>query len=94
MSSEIYYINRSKIDGRYLVAHPNPDQNTSYILLFKEYADALTYLNKYATEMASQFAVESLPNTQLRNLIQRWQFTGIAIVEDPLLPTINFVTVG
>ena len=44
MFSEIYYIVRSQADGRYLLAHPNPE-NSGYLLLFRENFDALSYLN-------------------------------------------------
>ncbi len=91
--SEIYYLIRSRADGSYLVAHPHQDQTSqlSYLLLFREHFDALSYLNKYATDLADRFTVESIPSSQLRGILSRWGFTGIGIVQDPLLPRIEFV---
>ncbi|MEC4886216.1 MAG: hypothetical protein SAL70_33590 [Scytonema sp. PMC 1070.18] len=91
MFSEVYYLIRSKTDGRYLVAHPNPDKASGYVLLFRQDFDALSYLNKYAGELANRFAVESLPGSQIGTLLKRWGFSGIGIVSDPLLPKIEFL---
>jgi hypothetical protein len=91
MFSEVYYLLRSKADGRYLVAHPNPDSTATYLLLFRENFDALSYLNTHAGEVANRFSVESLPSSQLGNLLQRWGFTGVGIVSDPLVPSIEFL---
>ena len=76
MFSEIYYIVRSQADCRYLLAHPNPE-NSGYLLLFRENFDALSYLNTNAGELANRFAVESIPGTQLGNLLKRWGFSGV-----------------
>jgi hypothetical protein len=91
MFSEVYYLVRSKTDGSYLVAHPNPDNASGYVLLFRQDFDALSYLNKYAGELANRFAVESLPGSQIGTLLKRWGFSGIGIVSDPLLPKIEFL---
>ncbi|GAA6621179.1 hypothetical protein [Scytonema sp. NUACC26] len=91
MFSEVYYLLRSKADGRYLVAYPNPDNASTYLLLFRENFDALSYLNTHAGEVANRFSVESLPSSQLGNLLQRWGFTGVGIVSDPLVPNIEFL---
>lgn len=45
MFSEVYYLVRSKADGRYLAALPNREA-LGYLLLFRENFDALSYLNK------------------------------------------------
>ncbi|WP_414576072.1 hypothetical protein [Anabaena sp. CCY 9402-a] len=90
MLSEVYYILRSKADGRYLTARPNEDASV-YLLLFQENFDALSYLNTHAPDVANRFAVESLPGTQLGSLLKRWGFTGVGIVTDPLLPKVDFL---
>lgn len=97
MLSDLFYLIRSKTDGQYLVARPrmandSPDQpNPGFLLLFKEYAEALSYLNTHATGVVEKFAVETLPSTQLKTLLKRWGFTGIGLVQDPLLPRIEFL---
>ncbi|MBD2304693.1 MULTISPECIES: hypothetical protein [unclassified Chroococcidiopsis] len=94
MLSQIYYIARSKSDGSYLVARVNRDvaeKNTGYLLLFSEHFEALTYLNTHAAGVADQFAIESIPGTQLGALLKRWNFIGVGIVRDPLLPKIEFL---
>ncbi|PLZ27997.1 hypothetical protein CBP28_12100, partial [Fischerella thermalis WC559] len=73
MFSEIYYLVRSKTDGRYLTAHPNVE-GVSYLLMFREHSDALSYLNTHAGELANRFAVESIPGSQLKALLKRWGF--------------------
>ncbi|MBW4557609.1 MAG: hypothetical protein KME59_17060 [Trichormus sp. ATA11-4-KO1] len=90
MFSEIYYIVRSQTDGRYLIAHPNAE-SSGYLLLFREHFDALSYLNAHAAEVANRFAVESLPGTQLGNLLKRWGFSGVGMVTDPLIPKVEFM---
>lgn len=90
MLSEVYYILRSKADGRYLTARPS-ENALVYLLLFRENFDALTYLNTHAPEVTTRFAVESLPSTQLGGLLKRWGFTGVGIVTDPLLPKVDFL---
>ncbi|MBW4686647.1 MAG: hypothetical protein KME40_16465 [Komarekiella atlantica HA4396-MV6] len=91
MLSEVYYIVRSQTDGRYLIARPNTDDASSYLLLFRENFDALSYLNTHAAEVANRFAVESIPGTQVGNLLKRWGFSGVGIVSDPLLPKVEFL---
>ncbi|MFN6564857.1 MAG: hypothetical protein RMY28_034365 [Nostoc sp. ChiSLP01] len=90
MLSEVYYLVRSKSDGRYLTARPNGDAS-GYLLLFRENFDALSYLNTHAAEVANRFAIESIPGTQLGSLLKRWGFTGVGIVSDPLLPKVEFL---
>jgi hypothetical protein len=90
-----WYVLRSRADGQYLVARlrPDPDQPPHpYLILFSEHADALTYLNRQAPDLAPQFAVESLTQPQLPGLLKRWSYVGIAIVEDAWIPTLKFAT--
>jgi hypothetical protein len=91
MYSEIFYLIRSKLDGKYLVAHPKTKDGMGYLILFKEHFDALSYLNKYAEDVRDRFSVESLPGSQLKSLVKRWEFEGVGIVQDPLLPRIEFL---
>ncbi|MEY3870848.1 MAG: hypothetical protein RLZZ338_4742 [Cyanobacteriota bacterium] len=91
MYSEIFYLIRSKLDGKYLVAHPKTKDGMGYLILFKEHFDALSYLNKYAEDVRDRFSVESLPGSQLKSLVKRWEFEGVGIVQDPLLPQIEFL---
>jgi hypothetical protein len=90
MISDIYYLVRSKADGRYLTARPDSEES-GYLLLFRENFDALSYLNTHAADVANRFAVESLPGTQVSSLLKRWGFMGIALVTDPLLPKVEFL---
>lgn len=93
MLSEVYYLVRSQSDGRYLTARPNAEAS-GYLLLFRENYDALSYLNTHAAEVANRFAVESIPGTQVGNLVKRWGFSGVGIVTDPLLPKVEFLQHG
>jgi len=95
--TQIYYLIRSKIDGSYLAAHPKVNDadgkaKKGYLLMFPENFDALSYLNKYAGDMRDRFAVESITQSGLKNLLDRWGFNGMGIVQDPLLPKIEFLT--
>ncbi|QSJ17069.1 hypothetical protein JYQ62_36385 [Nostoc sp. UHCC 0702] len=90
MLSEVYYLVRSKADGRYLTARPSAEAS-GYLLLFRENFDALSYLNTHAADVANRFAVESIPGTQLGSLLKRWGFSGVGIVSDPLLPKVEFL---
>jgi hypothetical protein len=97
MLSQIHYLIRSKTDGSYLAAYPDraanaertPDQG--YLLLFKEHFEALSYLNTHGGDVSDRFGVESLAGTQLEAILKRWRFKGIAAVQDPLLPKIDFL---
>lgn len=98
MLSQIFYFVRSKQDGQYLVARPKmaaPGESSrppmGYVLLFREYADALSYLNTHGSGVSDRFAVESIPSTQLKGLMTRWGFDGIGLVQDPLLPSVEFL---
>ncbi|MFM2064932.1 MAG: hypothetical protein RLZZ507_4603 [Cyanobacteriota bacterium] len=90
MLSQVYYIIRSKTDGKYLTARVDNDQ-LGYLLLFKEDFDALSYLNTHAGDLASRLTVESIPGPQVGSLLKRWGFAGVGIVNDPLLPKVEFL---
>ncbi|HEY9669278.1 MAG TPA: hypothetical protein V6C91_20875 [Coleofasciculaceae cyanobacterium] len=95
MFSEIYYLILSKTDGSYLLAHPNAgnrDTSAGYLLMFRERFDALSYLNTHGSGVADRFAVESVSGNQLKNLLDRWGFAGVGVVQDPLVPQIEFLT--
>jgi hypothetical protein len=92
---QLYYLLRSKADGSYLVArfnHQEGSPNTAnYLLMFNESFDALSYLNTHSNDLRESFAVEAISNNQLGNLMQRWGFKGVGIVQDPILPKIDFL---
>lgn len=93
MFSQMYYLILSRADGRYLVAKPNTgtqDTETVYLLMFREHFDALSYLNAHAVNVAERFTVESATGTQINNLLKRWGYSGVGIVQDPLVPQIEF----
>jgi hypothetical protein len=97
MFSQTYYLVRSRADGKYLVAHLKgrsdskeaPEQG--YLLVFKEHFEALSYLNTHAQDLADRFGVESIPGSQLESLLKRWDFNGVGVVQDPLLPKVEFL---
>ncbi len=99
MFSQIFYLARSKVDGSYLVAHLQPEvaRNTEapptqrYLLLFREHFDALSYLNTHAQGLADRFAIESITANQIDHLLKRWDFSGIGVVRDPLIPQVEFL---
>jgi hypothetical protein len=102
MFSEVFYLIRSRADGQYLVARtraePRDEQSADtqavdaqYLLIFKEHYDALSYINTHGGDVAARFAVESIAGTQLGNLLKRWGFAGMGMVQDPLLPRIEFL---
>jgi hypothetical protein len=92
MLSQVFYLLRSRSDGKYLSANPNPDAAVSFLLMFREDYEALSYLNAHAGDMADRFGVESISGSQLKSLLQRWGFNGVGIVQDPLVPNIEFLT--
>ena len=91
MLSQVFYLLRSRSDGKYLSANPNPDSAVSYLLMFREDYDALSYLNAHAADVADRFGVESISGSQVKKLLERWSFKGVGIVQDPLLPNIEFL---
>ncbi|MBD2325659.1 hypothetical protein [Alkalinema sp. FACHB-956] len=96
MSDRIWYVMRSRRDGQYLAAYPKAAEGTArspehgYVLLFNQHADALSYVNRFAPELGSTVAVESMLNHQLSALLERWSFKGVGIVEDPWMPQVQF----
>ncbi|WP_199320324.1 hypothetical protein [Leptolyngbya sp. FACHB-261] len=88
---QTHYLLRSRTDGNYLIARPHGAADSGYLLLFAEYADALSYLNAHAPELRDRFAVETLPQSQLPTLLNRWGFAGIGVVRDPLVPQVSFL---
>jgi hypothetical protein len=88
---ELYYVLRSRLNGQFLVAHPNGPEDKSYVLVFKADYDALSYLNTHAAQSKEQLTTESLSASQLRANMDRWGFQGIGLVEDPILPGIQFL---
>ncbi len=98
MAAEIYYVVLAKTSGRYLTARlheADPDRPLSaqpaYLLLFREHFEALSYLNAHAPSMADQFVVESQVQNQIKGILQRWNFAGVGIVQDPLIPRVEFL---
>ncbi|MFY7803509.1 MAG: hypothetical protein ACOVQ7_08790 [Limnoraphis robusta] len=91
MYSQIYYLLRSKIDGQYVTARPNPDSVQGFLLIFSEDFEALSYLNKHARDVADRFSVESISGSQLKAILQRWGFTGVGMVKDSTGPRIEFM---
>jgi hypothetical protein len=95
MINNINYLIRSKVDGKYLVANVSKADNNitnSYLLVFREDFEALSYINTHGKEFSDRLAVESVSSTQLKGLLQRWGYQGIALVEDPLVPRISFMS--
>lgn len=95
MVSQLYYLLRSRSDGSYLAAHPQPsapDQPlpTGFLLVFVADHEALSYLNAHAPDLAAQFMVEPITPSHLKPLLGRWNFQGIGMVQDPRLPTVEF----
>ena len=96
MLSQINYVIRSLKDGKYLVARIAQEQDraeASYLLVFKLDHEALSYINSHAQEFGDRLNVESLSPTQLKALLNRWGYQGIGLVEDPLIPNINFLKI-
>jgi len=97
MISSTHYLVRSRADGRYVAARVSGEGETekNYLLTFREDYDARSYLNTHSSEdLAKEFAVESVSAIQLKGVLQRWGFQGIGLVEDPLIPRIQFLSLG
>lgn len=93
MLLQINYLIRSKQDGKYLVARM-PEQSgieASYLLVFQQDYDALSYINAHGQEFSDRLTVETASPMQLKALMKRWKYAGFGIVKDPLLPDIQFV---
>ncbi len=94
MLLQINYIIRSKKDGKYLVARM-PERSgieESYLLVFQQDYDALSYINTHGKEYSDRLAVETASPIQLKSLMERWGYAGFGIVQDPLVPDIKFVS--
>ena len=91
MLSQTYYTLRARQDGKYIVARPNSDRPSQYLLLFQEVADARSYLNTHGADMGDRFEIETALAPQVKMLLERWRFAGIALVRDPLVPEIEFL---
>ncbi len=94
MLLQINYLIRSQQDGKYLVARiPNQSGvETSYLLIFHRDYDAMSYINTHGREFSDRLTVETASPIQLKGLMQRWDYDGFAIVKDPLLPEIEFMS--
>ncbi|MDA0674744.1 MAG: hypothetical protein O3C67_13700 [Cyanobacteria bacterium] len=92
MYTQVFYLLRSKQDGRHLAARQGEGEETkTFLLLFAADHEALTYLSTHAPETRDRFTVESVTLPQVGGLIQRWGFAGMAMVRDPLEPKVDFV---
>lgn len=88
MAFQTYYLIRSKNDGQYITAHLGDNQ---YILLFQQDFEAYSYLNTHAPDLTQKFAVETLVSSQLSALLNRWGYQGVGLVQDPLIPRVQFM---
>ena len=92
MYSSVYYLLRSKQDGRHLAARPEgPESDRTYLLIFPADHEALSYLSAHAPEVRDRFAIESVPAYQLKGMLSRWGFAGIGLVSDPGIPKVEFM---
>lgn len=92
MYSQVYYLLRSKQDGRHLAARPDgPESDQTFLLMFSADHEALSYLSTHAPEMRDRFAVASVPAYQLKTMLSRWGFAGIGVVSDPIPPNVEFM---
>lgn len=94
MLSQTYYVILARESGRYLAVQPQGQDNLTaprYLLMFRENFEAMTYLNHHGGGLADRFTVESVPQGQVKSLLQRWGFTGIGMVQDTLEPKIDFL---
>ena len=91
MLSQLFYLLRSRSDGKYLSANPNPDVGGSYAADVSRDYDALSYLDAHAAEVAARFGAESISGSSVKKLLERWGFNGVGVVQDPLLPNIEFL---
>lgn len=93
MLLQLNYLIRSNQDGKYLVARVPGQDNTenSYLLVFKQDYDALSYINTHGQEYSDRLTVETASPSQLKSLQQRWAYAGFGLVQDPLVPNIQFL---
>ena len=94
MLLQVNYLIRSRKDGKYLVARmpENSGIEASYLLVFQQDYDALSYINTHGKEYSDLLTVETASPPQLRGLMSRWGYKGFGIVRDPLVPDIQFVS--
>ena len=94
MLLQVNYLVRSRTDGKYLVARipTNSGGEASYLLVFQQDYDALSYINTHGKEYRDRLTVETASPTQLKSLMSRWGYKGFGIVKDPLVPNIQFVS--
>jgi hypothetical protein len=91
MLSEFYYVVRSQTSGEYLVAHPSADAADGFLLLFSADYDALSYINTHGG--GAGCAVEMVAATVLPATLKRWELKGVGIVQDPLIPRVQFLRI-
>ncbi len=48
-------------------------------------------MNADATDLVNRLTVESIPGTQVRSVLKLWGFAGVGMVDDPLLPKVEFL---
>ena len=100
MLSTPYYLLRSKANSQYLVARlpiegNHPEQPSDpFLLLFVADFDALSYLNTHAGEHAAQFLVEYCDRAQIKKICDRWDYKGVGVVNDPLIPRVEFMQIA
>ncbi|WP_008314172.1 hypothetical protein [Leptolyngbya sp. PCC 6406] len=95
MYSQVYYLLRSKQDGRHLAARTGEEGAAqTFLLLFGADHEALTYLSTHAPEARDRFALESVSAYQLKDLLKRWGFRGVGLVRDPVTPMVDFLEQG
>jgi len=96
MFSQVYHVIRSRADGKYLTAHPQLEDDRpspSYLLLFREDYDALSYLNTHGADVRDRFAVELVSGSQVGSIVNRWSLHGVGVVMDPLVPSVEFMAI-
>jgi hypothetical protein len=91
MLSQFYYVVRSPASGEFLVAHPSVDAAEGFLLLFSADYDALSYINTHGSGVGC--VVEQIPTTALSPTLKRWQLQGVGLVQDPLVPRIQFLRI-
>ncbi|MEM8613701.1 MAG: hypothetical protein AAGF93_16880 [Cyanobacteria bacterium P01_H01_bin.105] len=91
MLTQSYYLLRSTHDGQYLAAKPRNQESKGFLMLFNADYEALSYVNQHAAEVANRFAVEAISGQQLKQMMERWGYDGVGVVNDPLVPDIDFL---